>query len=198
MRDCLPASPACLAAGLPPAGPHARAASPARLPPPSAQPPNPGSADRAEAYYAALLQGAGGHRDASLRPVFVVGLPRSGSTLIEQILASHSQVAGAGVAVGCAGSVGSGGSGQRGARRPCHPPRNTPRRCGAPVKTPRWRRCCQSCWPRCGRQVAWWRQRPLRRSGQSTELRCGSGCPRSGRARAGSWTKCCATSGAEG
>jgi Flp pilus assembly protein TadD len=30
------------------------------------------------------------------RPVFIVGLPRSGSTLVEQILASHSQVFGAG------------------------------------------------------------------------------------------------------
>src|SRR5208283_5426146 len=29
-------------------------------------------------------------------PVFVVGLPRSGTTLIEQILASHGQVFGAG------------------------------------------------------------------------------------------------------
>ena len=34
----------------------------------------------------------GGHPDAS--PIFIVGLPRSGSTLIEQILASHSQVEG--------------------------------------------------------------------------------------------------------
>jgi tetratricopeptide (TPR) repeat protein len=33
---------------------------------------------------------------ASRRPVFVFGLPRSGTTLIEQVLASHSQVHGAG------------------------------------------------------------------------------------------------------
>lgn len=59
---------------------------------PLMQPPKRGSSDAAEAYYAALLQGAGGHRDARFRPVFVLGLPRSGSTLIEQILASHSQV----------------------------------------------------------------------------------------------------------
>ena len=32
--------------------------------------------------------------DASPDPIFIVGLPRSGSTLIEQILASHSQVQG--------------------------------------------------------------------------------------------------------
>jgi tetratricopeptide (TPR) repeat protein len=39
------------------------------------------------------LGGAGSH---SRRPVFIFGLPRSGTTLIEQVLASHSQVYGAG------------------------------------------------------------------------------------------------------
>jgi tetratricopeptide (TPR) repeat protein len=34
--------------------------------------------------------------DASERPIFIVGLPRSGTTLTEQILASHSRVYGAG------------------------------------------------------------------------------------------------------
>ncbi len=37
-----------------------------------------------------------GWGDPDPRPVFVVGLPRSGTTLVEQILASHSQVHGAG------------------------------------------------------------------------------------------------------
>src|SRR5208283_903558 len=39
------------------------------------------------------LAGAG---IATRRPVFIVGLPRSGTTLIEQILASHSEIHGAG------------------------------------------------------------------------------------------------------
>ncbi len=37
-----------------------------------------------------------GEGDPSLVPVFVLGMPRSGSTLIEQILASHPQIHGAG------------------------------------------------------------------------------------------------------
>lgn len=41
----------------------------------------------------ARLSGIGLETD---RPVFIVGLPRSGTTLLEQILASHSQVFGAG------------------------------------------------------------------------------------------------------
>jgi tetratricopeptide (TPR) repeat protein len=35
-------------------------------------------------------------RDSSLTPVFIVGMPRSGTSLVEQIIASHSQVYGAG------------------------------------------------------------------------------------------------------
>ena len=34
--------------------------------------------------------------DAQLKPIFIIGMPRSGSTLVEQILASHSAVHGAG------------------------------------------------------------------------------------------------------
>ena len=40
------------------------------------------------------LQGGAGFQDET--PIFVVGLPRSGSTLVEQILASHPSVYGAG------------------------------------------------------------------------------------------------------
>jgi tetratricopeptide (TPR) repeat protein len=41
-----------------------------------------------------MAAGAGG--DPSDRPVFIVGMPRSGTTLVEQILASHPEVHGAG------------------------------------------------------------------------------------------------------
>jgi tetratricopeptide (TPR) repeat protein len=43
-----------------------------------------------------LMQERRGGGDPSHIPVFVVGMPRSGTTLIEQILASHSKVFGAG------------------------------------------------------------------------------------------------------
>ena len=53
--------------------------------------------DRIEAVFTHQLiaaKSAGG--DPSLRPIFVLGMPRSGTTLVEQILASHPMVHGAG------------------------------------------------------------------------------------------------------
>jgi len=44
----------------------------------------------------AVLRRWSGCGHPSARPVFIVGMPRSGSTLIEQILASHPRIAGAG------------------------------------------------------------------------------------------------------
>ncbi len=43
-----------------------------------------------------LIQAKRGWGDYSRVPIFIVGMPRSGSTLLEQILASHSRVFGAG------------------------------------------------------------------------------------------------------
>src|SRR5690606_13811059 len=43
-----------------------------------------------------LMNSKAGHGDPSDRPVFIVGMPRSGTTLVEQILASHPDVHGAG------------------------------------------------------------------------------------------------------
>lgn len=42
----------------------------------------------------ALFEAQGGKGDLAPDPIFIVGLPRAGSTLLEQILASHSQVDG--------------------------------------------------------------------------------------------------------
>ncbi|WP_244423159.1 sulfotransferase [Bradyrhizobium sp. ORS 375] len=43
-----------------------------------------------------VLQARAGHGDASRAPVFIIGMPRSGTSLVEQILASHPAVHGAG------------------------------------------------------------------------------------------------------
>ena len=43
-----------------------------------------------------LMDALRGCGDPSARPIFIVGMPRSGSTLVEQLLAAHPAVAGAG------------------------------------------------------------------------------------------------------
>ncbi len=48
------------------------------------------------AFSKEVLSGSGGFGSPSEVPVFIVGMPRAGSTLFEQIAASHSQVFGAG------------------------------------------------------------------------------------------------------
>ena len=51
--------------------------------------------ERIRAFFdEAFFAGRAGGGDPSSAPIFIVGLPRSGSTLVEQILASHSQVEG--------------------------------------------------------------------------------------------------------
>jgi tetratricopeptide (TPR) repeat protein len=50
--------------------------------------------DIREVFSAEFLEEQGGHGFDAPDPIFIVGLPRSGSTLIEQILASHSRVEG--------------------------------------------------------------------------------------------------------
>jgi len=47
-----------------------------------------------EVFDQEFLSAHGGQGHADAAPIFVIGLPRSGSTLIEQILASHSKVEG--------------------------------------------------------------------------------------------------------
>ncbi|MEX2631657.1 MAG: sulfotransferase [Tistlia sp.] len=48
------------------------------------------------AFPASLFERLAGAGEAAAGPVFIVGLPRSGTTLVEQILASHPRVHGAG------------------------------------------------------------------------------------------------------
>jgi tetratricopeptide (TPR) repeat protein len=47
-------------------------------------------------FTAEMLRSKAGLGDPSAAPIFIVGMPRSGTTLIEQILASHPKVFGAG------------------------------------------------------------------------------------------------------
>jgi tetratricopeptide (TPR) repeat protein len=49
-----------------------------------------------EVFTPEFLAGKSGHGDPSTKPIFIVGMPRSGTTLIEQILAGHPRVFGCG------------------------------------------------------------------------------------------------------
>jgi tetratricopeptide (TPR) repeat protein len=56
-----------------------------------------GRLERIKAVFtAALMRDKAGHGEPSAVPIFIVGMPRSGTTLIEQIIASHPKVFGAG------------------------------------------------------------------------------------------------------
>jgi tetratricopeptide (TPR) repeat protein len=50
----------------------------------------------ADVFTPDLIRAKSAHGEMSERPIFIVGMPRSGTTLIEQILASHPRVHGAG------------------------------------------------------------------------------------------------------
>lgn len=52
--------------------------------------------DRKARYTPAFVNGKSGYGREDVSPIFIVGMPRSGSTLIEQILSSHSKVQGLG------------------------------------------------------------------------------------------------------
>ena len=55
----------------------------------------PGHLEESSEAYDILMNGVVGYPDPS--PVFVVGMPRSGSTLVEHILSSHPLAHGAGL-----------------------------------------------------------------------------------------------------
>lgn len=64
----------------------------------------------AETFTPPLMEQLSGAGVASERPVFIIGMPRSGTTLVEQILASHPDVYGAGELRALGQAVAAGGS----------------------------------------------------------------------------------------
>ena len=52
--------------------------------------------DRLKAEYPNWLNTSATHEPSHYRPIFIVGMPRSGTTLVEQIISSHSEVTGLG------------------------------------------------------------------------------------------------------
>ena len=70
-----------------------------------------------EVFDPAAVAGLPGLDELSERPVFVLGMPRSGTSLVEQILACHPQVAGAGELTDL-GRIAIGLGGERGTRFP--------------------------------------------------------------------------------
>jgi tetratricopeptide (TPR) repeat protein len=65
----------------------------------------------AEVFSPQAMKRLGGAGESSSQPVFIIGLPRSGSTLVEQILASHSRVCAVGETSRFANAAGSAGQG---------------------------------------------------------------------------------------
>jgi tetratricopeptide (TPR) repeat protein len=57
-----------------------------------------------ETFTPAFFRAVRGRGSPSRRPIFVVGMPRSGTTLVEQVLASHPRVSGAGE-LGCVAEI---------------------------------------------------------------------------------------------
>jgi tetratricopeptide (TPR) repeat protein len=56
-----------------------------------------GTMDRAQRVFTPdFMRAAQGHGQPSSKPIFIIGMPRTGTTLVEQILASHPLVFGAG------------------------------------------------------------------------------------------------------
>jgi len=50
----------------------------------------------ARTFNRAFIEAARGHGDPSQRPIFIVGMPRSGTTLVEALLAAHGDIRGGG------------------------------------------------------------------------------------------------------